>query len=189
MFVCAALTLASRVGYVCKMCPKGEAAMKCEKGEAKGQLGSHSASANQTTLRSLHCQVQDAEYREVAAALLDYHKETLEKQALESLEQIVREKPKFGYWTISDTEYDQEYSLAMDLGRLRVFRGNVSADRDEYRLAHRLNRDHPTLVGLNRFDYRRQFVVFLSPKAWALRRFALVEMARHHSQVRTILFD
>ena len=162
--------------------------MEDAKGEGKGELGNHSVSANQKALRSLQCQVQDAEYREVAAALLDYHRETLEKKALESLEQIVREKPKFGYWTISDAEYDQEYSLAMDLGRLRVFRGNVSADRDEYRLARRLNRDHPTMVGLRRFDYRRQFVVLLSSKAWALRRFALVEMARHHSQVRTILF-
>jgi len=162
--------------------------MEGAKGQGKGELGNQSAPANQKALRSLQCQVQDAEYREVAAALLDDHKETLEKNALESLEQIVSEKPKFGYWTISDAEYDQEYSLAMDLGRLRVFKGNVSADRDEYRLARRLNRDHPTLVGLNRFDYRRQFVVFLSSKGWALRRFALVEMARHHSQVRTILF-
>lgn len=161
--------------------------MEGAKGEGKGELGNQSASANQEALRSLQCQIQNAEYREVAAALLDYHIETLEKKALESLEQIVREKPNFGYWTISDTEYDQEYSLAMDLGRLRVFRGSVSADWDEYRLARRLNRDHPTLVGLNRFEYRRQFVVFLSSKAWALRRFALVEMARHHSQVRTIL--
>ena len=75
----------------------------------------------------------------------------------------------------------------MDLGRLQFFKGNVACGRDQYKLAKRLNRDHPNLVGLNLFDYGRQFTVFLSSKAGALRRFALVEMARHDNPEKTIL--
>jgi hypothetical protein len=37
------------------------------------------------------------------------------------------------------------------------------------------------------FDYRRQFIVFLSSKARALRRFALVELAKQENPERTIL--
>ena len=47
---------------------------------------------------------------------------------------MVEEKPKFGYWTVSEAEYDREYSLAMELGRLQVFKGSVSADREQYQL-------------------------------------------------------
>lgn len=156
--------------------------------QGRGVSSDWSASHNQDALWSLQSQVRNAEYHEVAAALLDYHRGTLESTELENLEKIVETKAKFGYWTISEAEYDQEYSLAMDLGRLQVFKGQVCLDRDQYRLACRLNRDHPSLVGLNLFDYRRQFVVFLSSKAAALRRFALVEMARNENPERTILF-
>jgi hypothetical protein len=65
----------------------------------------------------------------------------------------------------------------MELGRLQVFKGSVIADRHHYDLARRLSRSHPNLVGLNLSDYRRQFRVFLSPRAAAMRRFALMEMA------------
>jgi hypothetical protein len=160
--------------------------LKGTESQGKREAGSQSLSDNQETLRSLECQVQNADYQEVAEALLDRYKETLEETALESLERTVAKKPKFAYWTLSSMEYDLEYSLAMDLGQLQVFKGNVSSDRVQYRLARRLNRAHPTLVGLNLYDYRRQFIVYLSPRAVAFRRFALVEMARQESPERTI---
>ena len=156
--------------------------------QIRKQLGDPLAADNKDALWSLQSHVRNADYQEIAAVLLHYHKATLEKTALSNLERIVEEKPKFGYWAINNGEYDQDYSLAMDLGQLQVFKGNVASDRDQYRLAKRLNRDHPNLVGLSLFDYRRQFTVFLSSKAGALRRFALVEMARHENPEQTILF-
>ena len=101
---------------------------------------------------------------------------------------IVQDKPKFGYWTINDAEFDQDYSLAMELSRLHVFKGTVAGDRVQYKLARRLNRSYPTLVGLSLFDWRRQFMVFLSRKAVAMRRFALLEIAREKIRGGTVCF-
>ena len=162
--------------------------MKGTESQGKRELGNRSASVNKEILRSLECQIQNAEYQEIAEALLGHHEETLEEKALQSLARTVEKKLKFAYWALSDLEYDREYSLAMDLGQLQVFKGNVSSDREQYRLARRLSSAHPTLVGLNLFDHRRQFVVHLSPKAVGFRRFALVEMAKQDSPEKTMLF-
>lgn len=138
------------------------------------------------TSDELRWQVQQEEYQEVAAAVLNCHKEDLSEEVLKDLEKVVAGKPKFGYWTISREEYDRDYSLAMELCQLKVFKGSVCADRNQYKLARRLCRDHPYLVGINLFDYRRQYVVFLSPRAAAMRRFALVETAGQYGQESTI---
>ena len=125
----------------------------------------------------LLCQIDRAEFREIAAAILSSSAEELGEEYRRNLEKVVAAKPKFGYWTGNESEYRREYVLAMELGRLRVFKGSVIADRDQYDLARRLSRSHPNLVALNLSDYRRQFRVFLSPRAAAMRRFALLEMA------------
>jgi hypothetical protein len=125
----------------------------------------------------LFCQIDRAEFQEVAAAILSSSTEELSEEHRRSLEKVVAAKPKFGYWAANEAEYGGEYLLAMELGRLQVFKGNVIADRDQYDLARRLGRSHPDLVALNLSDYRRQFRVFLSPRAAAMRRFALTEMA------------
>lgn len=125
----------------------------------------------------LFCQIEGAEFREIAAAILSSFTEELGEEYRHSLEKVVAAKPKFGSWAVNESEYRREYFLAMELGRLQVCKGYVSADRDQYDLARRLSRNHPNLVALNLSDYRRQFRVFLSPRAAAMRRFALVEMA------------
>lgn len=61
-------------------------------------------------------------------------------------------------------------------------KGSCLKDRDQYLLILRLNRNHPTLVGFNLFDYRRQFVPLLLPRAMAMRRFALIEISGLHTQ-------
>ena len=67
-------------------------------------------------------------------------------------------------------------------------KGSCLKDRDQYLLIRRLNRGDPALVGFNLFDYRRQLIAFLSPRAMAMRRFALVGMTRQLRQEQTILF-
>jgi len=125
----------------------------------------------------LICQIDREEFREIAAAILSSSTEELGEEYRRSVEKVIAAKPKFGYWAVNESEYRREYFLALELGRLRVFKGNVIADRDQYDLARRLSRSRPDLVALNLSDYRRQFRVFLSPRAAAMRRFALIEMA------------
>jgi hypothetical protein len=127
--------------------------------------------------RHLFCQIDGAEFREIAAAILSSFTEELSEEYRRSLEEMVAAKPKFGHWAANEPDYHGEYLLAMELGRLQVFKGSVGADRDQYDLARRLSRSHPDLVALNLSDYRRQFRVFLSPRATAMRRFGLTEMA------------
>jgi hypothetical protein len=124
------------------------------------------------------CEVQNAEFYEIAVWILARHERELDETARQKGRKIAEDKPKFSYWTHTKSDYDLEYALAMELGRLQVFKGTVADDRDQYRLACRLNKGRPDLVGVNLFDYRRQFRVFLSQRALAMRRFALVEMAR-----------
>jgi hypothetical protein len=133
--------------------------------------------AQPALVERLFCKIERAEFREIAAAILSFSREELGEEYRHSLAKVVAAKPKFGYWAMNDSEYRREYFLAMELGRLQVCKGYVSADRDQYTLARRLSRSHPNLVALNLSDYRRQFRVFLSPRAAAMRRFALVEMA------------
>ena len=155
--------------------------------QGKGKFNNSGTSANGERLRSLECQIRSVEFQELAAAVLACYEGELEKAHLEQLKQMVEEKPKFGYWTVSEAEYDREYSFAMELGRLQVFKGSVSADREQYQLVRHLHRQHPTLVGLNLLDCRRQFMVFLSPRAEAMRLFALVEMATQADGENSIL--
>ena len=137
------------------------------------------------SLRRLLCQIDGAEFQEVAGAALSVYQGEVGEAARRTLARMVAEKPKFGYWTMNESEYGREYTLALELGRLQVFKGSVAADREQYDLARRLSRSHPNLVALNRFDYRRQFRVFLSPRAVAMRRFALVEIAGQGAGVRS----
>jgi hypothetical protein len=142
---------------------------------ARTGRGNHAQAA---LAERLFCQIERAEFREIAAAILaSSFTGELGEEYRHSLEKLVAAKPEFGYWAVNDSEYRREYFLAMELGRLQVCKGYISADRDQYDLARRLSRSHPNLVALNLSDYRRQFRVFLSPRAAALRRFALVEMA------------
>jgi len=150
--------------------------------------GNRESLAYDEELLRLECLLRNAEFQEIAAAILASRDKELGNMARKRLEEMVAEKPKFGFWTLSDSEYDLEYTLAMELGRLQVFKGNVSADRDQYQLARRLSRSHPNLVGVTIFDYRRQFRVFLSPRALAMRRFALVEMSRQEDTPGNIIF-
>jgi hypothetical protein len=136
-------------------------------------------------LRRLLCEIDKAEFQEIAAAALSAYRGELGEAPRRVLDTMVAEKPKFGYWTVSESEYGREYALALELGRLRVFKGGIAADRDQYDLARWLSRSHPNLVALRSFDYRRQFRVFLSPRAAAMRRFALVEMARQGTGARS----
>jgi hypothetical protein len=128
-------------------------------------------------LRRLLCEIDRAEFQEIAVAALTAYQGELEEASRRILDRMVAGKPKFGYWTVNESEYGREYALALELGRLRVFKGSVAADREHYDLARRLSRSHPNLVALSCFDYRRQFRVFLSPRAAAMRRFAVREMA------------
>jgi hypothetical protein len=148
----------------------------------KTTAGGKQVRSGETEMSPLRCQLHCAEYQEIAADILAYYEEVLDPAMREEFSIIVGDKPKFGYCTINDAEFDQDYSLAMELGRLHVFKGTVAADRAQFKLARRLNRNYPTLVGLSLFDWRRQFVVFLSQKAVAMRRFALVEIAREESR-------
>jgi hypothetical protein len=134
-------------------------------------------------LRRLLCEIDRAEFQEIAAASLSAYRGELGEAHRRVLETMVAEKPKFGHWTVDESEYGKEYALALELGRLRVFKGSVVADRDQYDLARRLSRSHPNLIALRSFDYRRQFRVFLSPRAAAMRRFALGEMAQQRTGV------
>jgi hypothetical protein len=129
-------------------------------------------------LRRLLCEIDRAEFQEIAAAALSAYRGELGEASRRVLETMVAEKPKFGHWTVGESEYGREYALALELGRLRIFKGSVVADREQYDLARRLSRSHPNLIALRSFDYRRQFRLFLSSRAAAMRRFALVEMAR-----------
>jgi hypothetical protein len=135
--------------------------------------------------RRLLCQIESAEFQEIAVAALSAYQGELGEAARQTVDRMVAEKPKFGYWTVSESEYDREYILALELGRLQVFKGSAAADQEQFDLARRLSRSHPDLVALNRFDYRRQFRVFLSPRALAMRRFALVETARQGAGARS----
>ena len=136
-------------------------------------------------LRRLLCQIDGAEFQEIAVAALSAYQGELGETPRRIVERMVADKPKFGYWTVNESEYGREYILALELGRLQVFKGSAAADREQYDLARRLSRSHPNLVALNRFDYGRQFKVFLSPRASAMRRFALVEMAGRGAGARS----
>lgn len=136
-------------------------------------------------LHPLLFQIARAEFQEIAAAVLSTYRGELSESFRRTVEKMVKEKPKFGYWAINDSEYWREHTLALELGRLQVFKGSVAADREQYNLARRLSRNHPNLVALNLFDYRRQFRAFLSPRAAAMRRFALVEAARQETGARS----
>jgi hypothetical protein len=157
-------------------------------GREKTESRKRETGSKSKQLGALKGLIRTQEFQEVAQAILSRYQDDLEENTLERLERIVQEKPRFGYWTMSETEYDLAYSLAMELGRIQVFKGSVSEDRDQYDLVRRLSRSYPTLVGLNLFDYRRQFVVILSPKARAMRRFALVEMAAQAGREVSIFF-
>lgn len=139
-------------------------------------------------LRRLLCQIDGAEFQEIAVAALSAYQGELGETPRRILERMVAEKPKFGYWTVNESEYGREYTLALELGRVRVFKGSVAADREQYDLARRLSRSHPNLIALSCFDYRRQFRVFLSPRAAAMRRFALAEMARQGTRAPSASF-
>ncbi|MBW1981905.1 MAG: hypothetical protein JRJ12_11870 [Deltaproteobacteria bacterium] len=149
---------------------------------AKMTRGSTSATKNAglsgDALMELECNIREADFQETAEALLAAHQDALTEDARMKLQGIITDKPRFGYWTKGDAEYDREYDVAMELARLKVFKGNVEGDRDQYDLACRLRRENPHLVGMNLTDYRRQFSVFLSPRAEAMRRFALAEIHR-----------
>ena len=147
--------------------------------------GAHPQSLIDEPLRRLLCEIDGAEFQEIAKAALSAYQRELGEAARQTVDRMVAEKPKFGYWTVNESEYGREYILALELGRLQVFKGSAAADREQYDLARRLSRSHPNLVALNRFDYGRQFRVFLSPRASAMRRFALVEMAGRGAGARS----
>lgn len=144
---------------------------------------------NEEDLFELRCRIRNAEFQEIATEILAECEQRLDEAERQKLQKLVEDKPRFGHWTLSDGEYDREYALAMELGRLQVLKGNTSADRDQYQLARSLSRGRPDLVGVNLFDHRRQFRVFLSHRALAMRRFALVETARQRKPRGTIHFD
>ena len=145
----------------------------------------HGQSFLDEPLRRLLCQIDRAEFREIAVAALSAYQGDLGEAPRRILDRMVAEKPKFGHWTVNESEYGREYTLALELGRLRVFKGSVAADREHYDLARRLSRSHPNLVALSCFDYRRQFRIFLSSRAAAMRRFALLEMAGQETRARS----
>jgi hypothetical protein len=147
--------------------------------------GAHAHSCIDDSLRRLLCQIESAEFQEIAAAVLSSYRGELGEADRQAVDRMVAEKPKFGYWTVNESEYGREHTLALELGRLQVFKGSVTADREQYDLASRLSRSHPNLVALNCFDYRRQFRVFLAPRAAAMRSFALMEMAKQGIRARS----
>jgi hypothetical protein len=150
-----------------------------------GGSGAHAQSCIDESLRRLLWEVESAEFQEIAAAALSAYQGELGEACRRTVDKVVAEKRKFAYWTVNESEYSREYTLALELGRLQVFKGSVAADREQYDLARRLSRSHPNLVALNCFDYRRQFRVFLAPRAAAMRRFALMEMAGQGIRARS----
>ena len=129
-------------------------------------------------LNLLREKIEDCIFKEVALAILDAYKDRINESEAATLREVAEKKKKFGYWVSGDEEYDREFQLALDLARIKVIKGNTCDDREDYRLAKKIAKENPSLVGLNTFDYFRQYCLFLSEQARAMREFGLIELAR-----------
>ncbi len=136
---------------------------------------------NEEELAMLRNKIEECKFKEVALALLESYEERLGEEELAKLKEIAEKKRKFGYWVSGDDEYDHEFTLALDLAKIKVIKGNTCNDKEDYRLAKKIAKENPSLVGLNTFDYFRQYCLFLSEHAKAMREFGLVELAKQEN--------
>ncbi len=135
---------------------------------------------NEEERSKLQRKIEECMFREVAQAILETYKDRLEEEEWAKLKEIAERKKKFGYWVSGDDEYEKEFHLALDLAKIKVIKGNTCNDKKDYRLAKRIAKENPSLVGLNTFDYFRQYCLFLSEQARAMREFGLLELAKQN---------
>ncbi|RLB00966.1 MAG: hypothetical protein DRG59_10725 [Deltaproteobacteria bacterium] len=137
-------------------------------------------------LNALRTKIENCKFKEVALAMLEAYEGRLEEKDLAELKEVAEKKKKFGYWVSADDEYDREFNLALDLAKIKVIKGNTCNDKEDYRLAKRIAKENPSLVGLNTFDYFRQYCLFLSDHAKAMREFGLIELAKQNNMLGKI---
>ncbi len=136
---------------------------------------------NEAELELLQNRINCCKFKEVALAILEGYKERLSEEEYGKLKEEAEKKKQFGYWVSSDEEYQKELNLALDLAKIKVIKGNTCDDKEDYRIAKKIAKENPSLVGLNTFDYFRQYCLFLSDQAKAMREFGLVELAKENN--------
>ena len=141
---------------------------------------------SQEELASLRNKIISARFKEVALGILAFYEGKIDEEEMKGLKEKAEAKKKFGYWVSEDEQYDHDFNVALDLARIKVIKGSTCADKQDYRLAKKIAKENASLIGLNTFDYFRQYCVFLSEHAKAMREFGLIELAKQDKLIGKI---
>ena len=137
-------------------------------------------------LVNLQNKIISARFKEVALGIIAFYEGKIDEEEMKGLKEKAEAKKKFGYWVSEDEQYDHDFNVALDLARIRVMKGNTCEDKQDYRLARKIAKENPSLIGLNTFDYFRQYCLFLSDHARAMREFGLIELAKQNNLIGRI---